>query len=101
MTCKVANFHLAQALNEGIRETLKGADTSIRCTAPEAAVYNHLTIKSDVWLFGIVIYHIPYPGMTNAQVLEALQQSHRMPQLTGCSDKLYNIMLQLEEPPDL
>ena len=70
----------------------------IKWTAPEAALYSRFTIKSDVWSFGILLYEIvtygrfPYPGMSNAQVLENLQQDYRMPCPMGCPDQLYEIM---------
>ena len=38
-------------------------------TAPEAAMYSHFIIKSDVWSFGILLYelitygHFPYVSM--------------------------------------
>ena len=72
----------------------------IKWTAPEAALYNRFTIKSDVWSFGILLYEIvtygrfPYPGMSNAQVLEAIQQGYRMPCPMGCPDQLYEIMTE-------
>ena len=99
MICKVADFGLARVIDEDIYEAHTGAKFPIKWTAPEAALYNRFTIKSDVWSFGIVIYEIitygrfPYPGMTNAQVLEALQQGYRMPRPMGCPDKLYDVML--------
>ena len=99
MICKVADFGLARIIDEDIYEAHTGAKFPIKWTAPEAALYNRFTIKSDVWSFGIVIYEIitygrfPYPGMTNAQVLEALQQGYRMPRPMGCPDKLYDVML--------
>ena len=106
MICKVADFGLARVIDEDIYEAHTGAKFPIKWTAPEAALYNRFTIKSDVWSFGIVIYEIitygrfPYPGMTNAQVLEALQQGYRMPRPMGCPDKLYDVMLDCwkEEP---
>ena len=106
LVCKVADFGLARVIDEDIYEAHTGAKFPIKWTAPEAAMYNRFTIKSDVWSFGIVLYEIitygrfPYPGMTNAQVLEALQQGYRMPRPMGCPDKLYDIMLDCwrEEP---
>ena len=42
--------------------------------APEAAMTNRLSIKSDVWAFGILLTElvtygrVPYPGKTNSEV---------------------------------
>ena len=106
MICKVADFGLARVIDEDIYEAHTGAKFPIKWTAPEAAMYNRFTIKADVWSYGIVLYEIvtygrfPYPGMTNAQTLEALQQGYRMPAPQNCPEKLYNIMLDCwrEEP---
>ena len=106
MICKVSDFQQAKVLEDDIYEAPIGFKFPIKWTAPEAALYNRYTIKSDVWSFGIVLYEIivygrfPYPGMTNAQVLEALQQGYRMPRPMGCPDKLYDVMLDCwkEEP---
>ena len=97
MVCKVANFGLAQTCDD--KET-------IRWRAPETVKRNQFTIKSDVWSFGIVLYEIitygrlPYPRMTANQVCDALQSGYRMPQPSGCPDKLYSLMLNCwaEEP---
>ena len=70
----------------------------IKWTAPEAAMYSRFTIKSDVWSFGILLYELitygrfPYPGMNNAQVLEAVANGYRMPCPMGCPVQLYEIM---------
>ena len=97
--CKVADFGLARIIDEEIYEAKLGAKFPIKWTAPEAAMYSRFTIKSDVWSFGIVLYEVitygrfPYPGMTNAQVLEQIQQNYRMPRPMGCPEKLYAIMM--------
>ena len=99
LVCKVADFRLARLIEEDVYKAEPGEKFPIKWTAPEALLYYRFTIKSDVWSFGIVLYEIitfgrfPYPGMTNEQVLEALQQGYRMPCPMGCPDKLHDIML--------
>ena len=99
LVCKVANFELACFVNEGDTVLPAGMDLSFKWMAPECMMYNRFTIKSDIWSFGIVLYETvtygrsPYPGMTNAQVLELLRQDYRMPSPMRCPDKLYDIML--------
>ena len=103
---KIADFGLARVIQskgenmgENIYLAREGAKFPIKWTAPEAALYNRFSIKSDVWSFGIfvseLITHgrIPYPGMTNGEVLAKVEQGYRMPPPPGCPDPLYQIML--------
>ena len=75
-SCKVANFGLARAIKEDIYSSKEDTKFPIKWMAPEAALYNQFTIKSDVWSFGVLMFEIitkgavPYPGMTNKQVHE-------------------------------
>lgn len=75
LVCKVADFGLARVIQDDEYCAREGAKFPIKWTAPEAALYNRFTIKSDVWSFGILTYEAitlgrtPYPGMTNAEVL--------------------------------
>ena len=93
-TCKVTDYGLTHD-DDSTR-----AKFMVKWTAPEAALYNKFSVKSDVWSFGILLYEIvtygrfPYPGMNNAQVLESLQGDYRMPAPMCCPDQLYNIMLE-------
>uniref|UniRef100_A0A1X7SNZ2 Tyrosine-protein kinase n=1 Tax=Amphimedon queenslandica TaxID=400682 RepID=A0A1X7SNZ2_AMPQE len=73
-TVKIANFHLAQHLNGNKYWTVEeGTELAIRWTAPEGYTLNQLSIKSDVWSFGILLWelatkgHMPYPGMTHKE----------------------------------
>eukprot|EP00731_Ephydatia_muelleri_P031841 Em0023g348a len=97
--CKVADFGLARVIDEEIYEAHTGAKFPIKWTAPEAAMYNRFTIKSDVWSFGVVLYEIitygrfPYPGMTNPEVLDKIQQGYRMPCPANCPKQYHDVML--------
>ncbi|XP_017487338.1 PREDICTED: tyrosine-protein kinase Src42A-like [Rhagoletis zephyria] len=97
---KIADFGLARLIKEDEYEARVGARFPIKWTAPEAANYSKFSIKSDVWSFGILLTElvtygrIPYPGMTNAEVLIQVDHGYRMPCPTGCPPTLYDIMLE-------
>lgn len=82
---KIADFGLARLIKEDEYEARVGARFPIKWTAPEAANYSKFSIKSDVWSFGILLTElvtygrIPYPGMTNAEVLHQVEHGYRMP----------------------
>eukprot|EP00045_Choanoeca_perplexa_P007890 m.72484 g.72484 ORF g.72484 m.72484 type:complete len:499 (+) comp14266_c0_seq1:132-1628(+) len=105
--CKVGDFGLSRVLNQESEYTAReGAKFPIKWTAPEAALRSKFSIKSDIWAYGILLTElvthgrIPYPGMTNAQVLQELEGGYRMPCPPGTPDELYKIMLEcwLEDP---
>lgn len=96
---KIADFGLARLIQDDEYTAKEGAKFPIKWTAPEAALYSKFTIKSDVWSFGILLVElvthgrIPYPGMTNGEVLAKVEQGYRMPAPNGCPEPLYQIML--------
>ena len=98
LTCKVAGFSSAHVISKEAYEVPAGTKFSIKWTAMEAALHNYFTTKCDVWSFGILLYEIitygssPYPGMTDAEVIEALQTGYRMPCPDDCPEQLYDIM---------
>jgi fyn-related kinase len=106
--CKVADFGLTRLISDDEYSAREGTKFPIKWTAPEAALYGKFTIKSDVWSFGILLTElvtygrIPYPGMTNAEVLRAVEQGYRMPTPSQCPEGLYLIMLDCwKTEPDL
>ncbi|XP_013917237.1 PREDICTED: proto-oncogene tyrosine-protein kinase LCK-like [Thamnophis sirtalis] len=100
LSCKVADFGLARLMKDDEYTAQEGAKFPIKWTAPEAINYGTFTIKSDVWSFGILMTEIitygriPYPGMSNPEVIQNLERGYRMPQPDNCPEELYKLMLQ-------
>ena len=100
LDCKMKSISMVRILSEDVYEAHAKEKFPVKWTAPEALFHHHFTIKSDVWSFGILLYEVItygrflYPGMTNAQVLEALQTDYRMPCPMGCPEQLYKIMME-------
>ncbi|KAI1897431.1 hypothetical protein AGOR_G00083220 [Albula goreensis] len=100
--CKVADFGLARVFmmeNENVYEAKEGTKFPVKWTAPEAIHGHKFTIKSDIWSFGILLYEImtfgqmPYPTLTNYQVVQKLSTGYRMSCPTNCPNVLYEIMM--------
>uniref|UniRef100_A0A8C3R1F0 Tyrosine-protein kinase n=1 Tax=Cyanoderma ruficeps TaxID=181631 RepID=A0A8C3R1F0_9PASS len=100
LCCKIADFGLARLIEDNEYTAREGAKFPIKWTAPEAINYGTFTIKSDVWSFGILLTEIvtygriPYPGMTNPEVIQNLERGYRMPQPDNCPAELYELMRQ-------
>ncbi|KAE9416183.1 hypothetical protein Angca_007733 [Angiostrongylus cantonensis] len=101
LNVKIADFGLARLLHkENQYEARVGARFPIKWTAPEAANLNRFSTKSDVWSFGILLAEIvtygraPYPGMSNAEVLQQVDAGYRMPRPSACPLELYELMCQ-------
>ncbi|XP_075719663.1 tyrosine-protein kinase Blk [Rhinoderma darwinii] len=99
LSCKIGDFGLARIIDsEYIAK--EGTKFPIKWTAPEAINFGVFTIKSDVWSFGILLTEmvtygqIPYPGMTNPEVIQLLDGGYRMPCPANCPAELYGIMLR-------
>ncbi|KAI7799925.1 tyrosine-protein kinase SRK2 [Triplophysa rosa] len=103
--CKVADFGLARVFlmesensDDNVYEAKEGTKFPVKWTAPEAIHENKFTIKSDVWSFGILLYEIftfgqmPYPTLTNYQVVKKLTTGYRMSCPPNCQKYLYEIM---------
>lgn len=97
---KVADFGLSRLVKEDEYEAHAGAKFPIKWTAPEALSFNKFTTKSDVWSFGVFLMEVvtsgatPYPGMTNAEVVDAIERGYRMHCPNSCPHLLYNIMME-------
>ena len=107
LNVKIADFGLARMIKDdsgSVYEPRPGTRFPIKWTAPEAATRNCFTVKSDVWSFGVLLSEIvtkgrvPYPGMSNMEVLNAVENGYRMPSPPGCPPRLYQIMLDCWRP---
>ena len=98
LICKVADFGIACVTDEDIEDPTAFKFPPIKWIALEAKMSGRFTIKSDVWSFGILLFELitygcsPYPGMIDAQVLEAIETGYRMPPPENCPELLYEIM---------
>ena len=96
---KVGDFGLARRLVDGKYST-RGEKVPTRWTAPEVFLLKQFTVKSDVWSYGVFLTElvtrgrVPYPGMTNDEVLAQVKQGYHMPLPPECPDPLYQIMLE-------
>ncbi|XP_069751169.1 proto-oncogene tyrosine-protein kinase LCK-like isoform X2 [Narcine bancroftii] len=107
LCCKIADFGLARLIVDNEYTAREGAKFPIKWTALEAINYGTFTIKSDVWSFGILLTEIvtygriPYPGMTNPEVIQNLERGYRMPAPENCTEELYEVMMHCwRENPD-
>ncbi|XP_072532789.1 tyrosine-protein kinase SRK2 isoform X2 [Salminus brasiliensis] len=108
--CKVADFGLARVFmrendddndgdEENVYEAKEGTKFPVKWTAPEAIIDNKFSIKSDVWSFGILLYEImtygqmPYPTLTNNQVVHKLRTGYRMSCPPQCPAVIFEIMM--------
>ncbi|KAG5841599.1 hypothetical protein ANANG_G00168320 [Anguilla anguilla] len=107
LLCKIADFGLARVIEDDQYTAREGAKFPIKWTAPEAINYGSFTIKSDMWSFGVLLYEIitygkiPYPGMSNGEVMTSVQRGYRMPRPEHCPTELYDIMMSCwKDKPD-
>ncbi|XP_066482769.1 tyrosine-protein kinase Srms [Tiliqua scincoides] len=99
LSCKIADFGLARLLKDDVYSTTSNAMIPVKWTAPEAAVYQTYSPKSDVWSYGILLYEVftygqcPYEGMTNQETIQQITRGYRLPRPNTCSPEMYSIML--------
>ncbi|XP_074144023.1 tyrosine-protein kinase Blk isoform X1 [Sminthopsis crassicaudata] len=97
LCCKIADFGLARIVDSEYTAH-EGAKFPIKWTALEAINFGVFSIKSDVWSFGVLLMEIitygriPYPGMTNPEVIRHLERGYRMPCPDMCPVELYSII---------
>ena len=98
LVCKVADFGTIPMILKD-KGSKKGIAWPDKWTAPESAANEAFTTKSDVWSYGIVLYEIvmygriPYPGMTNREILTEVPKGYRLCCSAVCPGRLYDLMM--------
>ena len=110
MIVKIDNFSRARATVSGEYVASSTEVFPIRWTAPEAALHQRYSVKSDVWSFGILLTElvtygcIPYKSLNTGDVISKIQSGYRMPcpAEKSCPNWLYDIMLDCwkQEPSE-
>ncbi|XP_060794044.1 tyrosine-protein kinase Srms isoform X2 [Neoarius graeffei] len=100
LECKVADFGLARIIKDSVYTASRNTKIPVRWTAPEAALHQRFSVKSDVWSFGVLLYEMmsrgkmPYEGKTNKEVLEILTSGYRLPSPSRCPPNIYRMMME-------
>ncbi|XP_056129564.1 tyrosine-protein kinase Srms [Lampris incognitus] len=104
LVCKVADFGMARIIKDSVYTASRSTKIPVRWTAPEAALHQRFSVKSDVWSFGVLLYEMlsrgkmPYDGKTCKEVLELLTSGFRLSCPTRCPQNIYLIMLDCWAP---
>ncbi|KAJ8016344.1 hypothetical protein DPEC_G00006240 [Dallia pectoralis] len=99
LVCKVADFGLARIIRSSVYTASRTTKIPVRWTAPEAALHQRFSVKSDVWSFGVLLYEMmsrgkmPYDGKSNKEVLELLTSGFRLPCPSKCPPNIHRIMM--------
>ncbi|XP_037102164.1 tyrosine-protein kinase Srms isoform X2 [Syngnathus acus] len=99
LVCKVADFGLARIIKDSVYTASRTTKIPVRWTAPEAAIHQKFSVKSDVWSFGVLLYEMmsrgkmPYEGKSNKQVLELLSSGARLACPSRCPHNIHRIMM--------
>uniref|UniRef100_A0A1I7YI02 Protein kinase domain-containing protein n=1 Tax=Steinernema glaseri TaxID=37863 RepID=A0A1I7YI02_9BILA len=95
---KIGQFrHATSAANHS--KSLERTDVNaLRWMSPEVLRAQHFSNASDVWSMGVVFYEIfsvggfPYANISNCDLLDLLDQGHRLERPPNSPDDLYQLM---------
>ncbi|XP_065178280.1 uncharacterized protein LOC135808957 [Sycon ciliatum] len=97
---KISDFgHSRQMTEDMVYHGRTQRKMPVKWHAIESLFDSIYTSQSDVWSFGVVLWEVvtlgcmPYPGVPYTSLFTLLTSGTRMPKPTGCSDKLYQVML--------
>lgn len=72
----------------------------LRWLAPETIQHNKVSVYSDIWSFGVLLWEVfssgqrPYGDLSNAQVVQNILGHKLLPQPDNCPKAAYRLMLR-------
>jgi tyrosine-protein kinase Fer len=99
VTVKISDFGMSREEQEYV-VSCGMKQIPIKWTAPEALNYGTYTSACDVWSYGVLLWEIfsfgsqPYPGLTNSQAREKVDEGYRMPPPENTPDSVYQLMMR-------
>lgn len=100
---KIANFGLSYDKHSQDYCSLssrKSTPLPLRWLAPETIQHNRVSVYTDIWSFGVLLWEIfssgqrPYGDLTNAQVVQNILGFKLLPRPTNCPKGVYGLMVQ-------
>jgi len=96
---KVANFGLGPSLYPEAYTQLHGKILPLRWMPPEAISSGHITMASDLWAFGVLMWELftygelPFAEKTVDEVITfVLKDFGKLPKPEGCAEDVYSVM---------
>ena len=100
---KIANFGLSYDKHSQeycCLSSRKSTPLPLRWLAPETVQHNKMSVYTDIWSFGVLLWEVfssgqrPYGDLTNAQVVQNILGFKPLPRPSNCPKGVYNLMLQ-------
>lgn len=86
LICKISDFGLSKILKEDIyQKSIHDLVSPIKWTAPEVLISGTISLASDVWSFGVVLFELfskgtqPWENFHNHAVIDSLRRNETMP----------------------
>lgn len=103
LVIKIANFGLSYdrcSEDYCCIRSHKSTPVPLRWLAPETIRHNKVSVYSDIWSFGVLLWEIfsfgaqPYSDLTNAAVVESVLSGCVLPCPDRCPQGVYDLMLK-------
>lgn len=100
---KIANFGLSydkHCKDYCCLSSKKSTPLPLRWLAPETIQHNRVSVYTDIWSFGVLLWEVfssgqrPYNDLSNAQVVQNILGRKLLPRPDRCPKAVYNLMLQ-------